>query len=178
MLAVASATPRHALRELLIVRRWPIDRRNRHIVQPQIHRQLCAMMCQVRERVSYHNMTRLLTHHIAPNQQTPGLLQMFLIRILQRLASLCGSFIERLHQFRRSAQRFLLELAASGRIQIQIILVDDQRKPQGICATSPPICRAPLIYRAASNRPCPQEPAPLCGACASLHRRIARDTRP
>src|SRR5437879_7856592 len=40
------------LRKLLIIRRWPVNRRNRLIVEPQIHGQLAPMMGEVVERVA------------------------------------------------------------------------------------------------------------------------------
>ncbi len=52
------------LRELLIVGGRAVDSWNRAVVQPQIHRQLAAMVREVVERIAQHDMPRLIQHDL------------------------------------------------------------------------------------------------------------------
>src|SRR5207244_5359352 len=55
----------------LIVRRWPVNRRNRLIVESQIHGQLAPMMGEMVERVAKRNMPRGFHDDLPPDKQPP-----------------------------------------------------------------------------------------------------------
>src|SRR4030095_1136235 len=55
-----------ALAERPLVCRGPVERRNGNVVEPEIHRQLPAVMNQVIQRaVAQRDVARLLRHHVA-----------------------------------------------------------------------------------------------------------------
>jgi DinB superfamily len=59
------------LREPLIVGGWAVDRRNRAVGQPEIDSQLAAVVRQVVQRVTQHDMTRLIEHDLSSCEQPP-----------------------------------------------------------------------------------------------------------
>src|SRR5438105_2453762 len=77
-----------ALCKPLIVRRWPVNRRNRLVVEPQIHGQLPPMMSEMVQRVAEHDMARRFHHLFSVGQQPPARrLEEIVVRLRQRLAS-------------------------------------------------------------------------------------------
>src|SRR6266404_6262324 len=76
-----------ALRKPLIVRRRPVNRRNRFVVEPQIHGQLPTMMGEMVDGVAEHDVPRRFHHLFSVSQQPPvRRLEEMVVRLRQRLA--------------------------------------------------------------------------------------------
>src|SRR3954468_17132198 len=54
-----------------VVSRWSVDRRDGRSVQPQIDRELSAMVSKVHHRIAQDDVSQLIAHHLAAEVQLP-----------------------------------------------------------------------------------------------------------
>src|SRR5688572_3609817 len=81
--------PPAASTELRIVGGRPVDRRDLLVAQPQVHRQLAAMMRQVIDGVAQHDVPRLVHDDLATGAQPPVRgVEVVVVRLQQRLTGL------------------------------------------------------------------------------------------
>src|SRR5438477_5037185 len=79
-----------------LVGRGPVDRRHRGVVEPQVDRELPAMVREVHERVPDHDVTRVLAHDLPRDEQPPGFHEVLVCRPRERLARLGDAVVKRL----------------------------------------------------------------------------------
>jgi len=120
---------RGVLRESLIVRGRSVDRRHFPIVEPQIHRQLPAMVRQVVDRVAQDHMARLIEDDLPAGTQPPVGRHQVLVRRLSKGLPRPGDVL--VVDLDELVDRRLLILPLPGRWrQIQLVLIDDERHPR------------------------------------------------
>src|SRR5262249_18604738 len=85
---------------------------NRLVVKPKIHREVSAMMRQVIEGVTDHDVARRLLQHVTSSEQLPVLRQMIVGGVLQRLAAFRDGIVERGRQFLASVRLWRAETPA------------------------------------------------------------------
>src|SRR5215204_6870779 len=114
-----------------LVRRWPVERRHRLLVQPKIGRELSAMMIEVIERAESHGLVPgFVGELLAIEQQVPpGLLEPFTGRCLKGGPRLRDCLVEGAHQLVR--RREGLGRVLARRSEVELVLCQHRHDPAG-----------------------------------------------
>src|SRR5690348_7986396 len=129
----ASSRPRRLHPHRVLVRRRPVNRRQRHIIQAQINSQLRSVMNQVVHHESaQHGDLRQREQRLPAGDERPRLHQLLVARARNRRASRCHALVEFFEELlpRSHLQRHLLRRAA-GRMDFKRVQQDRFFRPAG-----------------------------------------------